>query len=270
MRIVAERAKYETFLRELDKDSGSKPANVVARVRADYAARLASIMEQLKASQDLLARHAASLTTQLQKLQEAEQRFLDEAAELDLRKQVGELPESEWSTAVERVRADASKIKAQQEVTAGDIKRIRDVIDSLSVSSGAGTPTPVATPAVDELAFLKAVVGPTTVPLPVPPRIKPIGPPPRQSTKSPAPHASTTPAEPLIEPDPMSVPSAPVSESKRATVPTPKTEALIEKPAADLTFKGIPATKKAKCPKCSGLNIPSDWYCVHCGAELAI
>ena len=37
MKLVAERAKYETFLAELDKNPGSKPANVVARVRADLA-----------------------------------------------------------------------------------------------------------------------------------------------------------------------------------------------------------------------------------------
>src|SRR5206468_896064 len=114
------RAKYEKFLAELDRDAASKPANVVARVRADYTSKLEAVSEKLKSSHDVLTQHAATLAIQLQKLQDAEKRFADEAAELDLRKQVGELPEEEWETAVERVKADAAKIKKQQEVTAAD------------------------------------------------------------------------------------------------------------------------------------------------------
>jgi predicted RNA-binding protein len=130
MKLVAERAKYEKFLVELDKDGASKPANVVARVRADYTTKLEAVGEKLKASHDVLTEHSATLTTQLQKLQDAAKRFEDEAAELDLRKQVGEIEQEEWQTASDRVNADASKIKKQQEVTAADIKRIRDVLGS--------------------------------------------------------------------------------------------------------------------------------------------
>jgi hypothetical protein len=322
MKLVAERAKYETFLRELEKDGASKPANVVARVRADYSARLEGVVEQLKTNHDVLTQHAASLTTQLQKLQEAEQRLHDEIAELDIRKQVGEIPEEEWASSVERVRSDAAKLKSQQEVTSGDINRIREMLSNVaSATHGDAAAPAVPAPPVDELAFLKAVVGPTTGQNPAVPQrksaaktpkstmatppdtaarkstIKPIGPPPRPSSTT-APRASTTakPVEPLIEPDPMSVESTPRSEAITRPVKrqTPTKEALIEQPQSELTIvsktgderplasnvptgelnlksMGLPgATKKAKCPKCGGLNVPSDWYCVHCGGELAI
>jgi hypothetical protein len=311
MKLVAERAKYEKFLAELDKDAASKPANVVARVRADYSTKLEAVAAKLKSNYDVLTEHAATLTTQLQKLQDAEKRFADEAAELDLRKQVGEIPEEEWQTAVDRVNADASKIKKQQEVTDADIKRIRELLASFKPK----TDTPAPAPVGDELAFLKAVVGQSTVPTPQAKRpsapaaaappvarpsvvVKPIGPPPRPSSGTPEPRPSTIAkqVEPLIEPDPMSVPSAPITAApvKPPKRPTPTKESLIEAPQADIgiTAKGgdskplaanVPtgelnlrsmgsptATKKAKCPKCAGLNVPSDWYCVHCGAELAI
>jgi len=313
MKLVAERAKYEKFLAELDKDPGSKPANVVARVRADYTTKLQGVVAELKENHDVLTGHAATLTTQLQKLQEAEQRLRDELAELDLRKEVGELPEEEWISAADRVKADAGKIKQQQEVTSGDIKRIRDMLASLAPAPVA-KPEPAA-PAVDEMAFLKAVVGPSAGAPPAPTRtseprtsaptpaprpstvLKPLGPPPRAS--APTPRATISkPVERLIEPDPMSVEAAPVIVSESAAPapkPTPKSEALIDAPQADvaITAKGAgeakpmaanvptgdlnlkalgfsPAQKKAKCPKCGGLNVPSDWYCVHCGAELAI
>ena len=94
----------------------------------------------------------------------------------------------------------------------------------------------------------------------------------------------------------MSVPSAPVVSDSATVSPTkrhtPPREALIAEPQSeiklqpkagkplasnvptgelDLKSMGSATTvKKAKCPKCKGLNVPSDWYCVHCGAELAI
>jgi hypothetical protein len=321
MKLVAERAKYEKFLAELDKDGASKPANVVARVRADYTSRLEAVAEKLKASHDVLSEHAATLTAQLQKLQDASKRLEDESAELDLRKQVGEIEEEEWETASERVKSDASKINKQQDVMAADIKRIRDVLGSSASKSNAAVPPPA--PVGDELAFLKAVVGPTTgatpkatpapaadksaartsapTPAPRPSVIKPIGPPPRPSTEAPAPRPSVVARERLIEPDPMEVEAAPVEAAapiKPVKRPTPPKESLIDAPQAEVAINskgggvgspkplaanvptgelnlkamGTPggATKKAKCPKCSGLNVPSDWYCVHCGAELAI
>ena len=336
MQLVAERAKYETFLRELDKDSASKPANVVARVRADYTARLESVVEKLKDNHDVLTEHAATLTAQLHKLQEAEKRFLDEAAELDLRKQVGEIPEEEWETAVERVKTDAAKIKSQQEVTAGDIKRIREMLGSIAPVAQATKPdadAAAAKPKVDELEFLKTVVGQTSGVHPTPPRpvapppppppprtsepkpvartsaptpepptsrpsvaVKPIGPPPRPSGGTVPPRPSAVLKESLIEPDPMSVPSAPVEAPpivKAAAVPTPAKPSLIDGPQAEvkinpkvgderplasnvptgelnLKARGVPGAKKTlKCPNCGALNNPSEWYCEQCGAELA-
>ncbi len=312
MKLVAERAKYEKFLAELDKDGASKPANVVARVRADYTTKLAAVAEKLRASHDVLSEHAATLTSQLQKLEDAEKRFADEVAELDLRKQVGEIEEEEWAAARERVSGDASKIKKQQEVTAADIKRIRDAI-------GSSSPKAIPAPVGDEMAFLNDVVGQPTVPTPKagrpsttkplgrttasssaprPSVVKPIGPPPRPSTVlRPAPRPSVVAKERLIEPDPMEVQATPVDAAapakpeKRQTRPP---EALIEAPQAEVAItprsgaqkplaSNVPTgelnlrsmgdptvTKKAKCPKCAGLNVPSDWYCVHCGAELAI
>ena len=256
MALVAERAKYEAFLAALEKDSASKPANVVARVRADYSARLQIVAEKLREHRGVLTQHAATLATQLQKLKEAEQRFLDEAAELDLRKQVGELPDEEWASAVQRVMSDAAKLKAQQAVTDDDIKRIRDVLGALPSS----TETPRATPAVDEIAFLKAVVGPTsgvhTTPpsllvRPTPPAapetpsapvtrtstIRPIGPPPRPSTVAPRTTAAAKPMESLVEPDPMSVPSTPAVQARPSASEAsqrPTKEALIEGPPSEL------------------------------------
>jgi hypothetical protein len=320
MKLVGERSKYEAFLRELEANPGNKPANVVARVKADYTARLADVVEKLKDSQEVLTKHVATLTEQLNKLEEAEKRFLDEAAELDLRKEVGELPEDEWTTAVARVKTDAAKIKSQHEVTAADIKRIRDVMAS---SAAAKTePAPAAAPVGDELAFLKSVVGQSTAatpkaerpasppaapartsaPTPAPRpsvNVKPIGSPPRPSTTSTpvqAPRPSVVAKERLIEPDPMDVeigaPAAEAPAVKPVNRPTPPKESLIAEPQSeikiqskaarplasnvpdgemDLKSSGSQTTvKKTKCPKCRGLNIPSDWYCVHCGAELAI
>lgn len=281
-----ERAKYEAFLVELDKGGGNKPAHVVARVKADYTAKLQTVVEQLKSNHDVLTQHAKALSEQLKKLEAEEKEILDEQAEAEIRKQVGELSDSDWLVASKKAEARIIKIKESQQVTSGDINRIRGILGASTPTSTPAQPDAAATAksVTDELAFLKSVVG-TTGPVPKPP----------------VPAAPATPVarpsqmkERLIEPDPMDVEAAPAaSDVKPIARPTPvaPSESLVEKPHADvkinakaderplaanvpdgdlqLKARGVPGAKKTlKCQECGALNNPSEWYCERCGAEL--
>jgi hypothetical protein len=298
---MAERAKYEAFLRELDKGGSSKPAHVVAKVRADYTAKLTGTVEQLKANHDVLTGHAATLATKLQMLEESERQIVDEHAEAELRKQVGELSEIDWELSSKKAESQLMKIKQEQQVTAADINRIREVIVGVSATELLAKPV-----VVDELAFLKSVVGSGTGQMqtarPAPPRasvVRPLGPPPGAPTPAPPPAPPPPPPkESLIEPDPMSVlnPPAmatPIAGMKLVARPAPPKESIIEQPASDvkinarnvddaplaanvpdgdiqLKSRGAASQKKTlKCAECGTLNTPSEWYCERCGAELA-
>jgi hypothetical protein len=295
---MAERSKYEAFLRELDKGGSSRPAHVVAKVRADYTAKLTGAVEQLKANRDVLTGHAATLATKLQMLEESERQIVDAHAEAELRKQVGELSEIDWALSSKKAESQLMKIKQDQQVTAADINRIREIIGGVSATELLAKPV-----VVDELAFLKSVVGAPSQKLPAAaPRASVVRPMPSPPTPvaQPAPPPPPPPPskESLIEPDPMSVlnphgMATPIAGMKLVARPAPPKESIIEQPASDvkinarnvddaplaanvpdgdiqLKSRGAASQKKTlKCAECGTLNTPSEWYCERCGAELA-
>ena len=118
----------------------------------------------------------------------------------------------------------------------------------------AATPAPPPSPALDELAFLRSV-GPaaepgedaTTVPpMPVPPKPIPAGEPPAPAAKKAAPEQ---PPRPKAE-----GPKRPSPRDDRAPRPSN---------AADETAKSL------RCTECGTFNLPTEWYCEKCGAELS-
>jgi len=275
-KLMEERGKYEAFLRELDKGGSAKPAHVVAKVRADYTEKLAGVMEQLKENREVLTQHATTLATRLQELEASEKKIVDEHAEAELRKQVGELSDVDWELASKKAESALMKLKQDQQVTASDINRIRDILSGLSAAET------VSKPAVDELAFLKSVVGSgttgalpkapsaplppparTSAPTPAPrpstaaqqPRSSGAYPNPRPSAPTPAPRPSVVARQQLIEPDPMDVQAAPDPDATPPTgvkpVPTAK-ESLVEPPQSDITLGS-----KVKGDKPLAANVPS-------------
>src|SRR5437764_14989544 len=102
-RLLEERRQYEAWIVRLNSSADATPGNVRARVREDYEARLAAVMEELKA-------HAASARLAIQEkrhlraeLQKKEALAAEKLTESELRHSVGEFDESQC----ERVHQDA-------------------------------------------------------------------------------------------------------------------------------------------------------------------
>lgn len=276
---MTERSKYEKWLRDLD--GSGKSADVVERVRADYTTRLQSVNDQLRAQHDLLKEHAANLTSQLQTLLDSEKKLTDAMAEGDIRKQVGELSEADFLTMQKSTYEQLAKLKENQQVVAGDINRIREMLGG---SDKTATPRPAG---FNELSFLTSVVGSSTPPKPrasaatpkpatadqpaqpapvaeapaaQPPRtsgaIKPMPPPPRPSVVKPM----------LVEQEGADS----LVSSRPVTGEVPLASNVPDSKSIELKAKGVPSMKKTlRCPECGALNNPSEWYCERCGAELA-
>ena len=255
-KLMEERAKYEEFLRELDKGGSSKPAHVVARVRADYTAKLQDVTEQLKANRDVLTRHADTLGEKLHELEAEEKQIVDEHAESELRKQVGELSQSEWDAMAKKAQAALMKVKQDQHATAADINRIRDIMAGVSAAEV------VAKPPVDELAFLKSVVGQSTGPMATPPRASVAA----QARKTVEAPRADQPAAPTDGRSKTPVSGARTVEAAAVPNPgeAPAVEAPPEKPAPPQKNKQI------KCKSCGTGNPTNVWYCVKCGVELVL
>lgn len=269
--LMAERAKYEKWLRELDAKKASTPQHVFERVRGDYTTRLDTVMEQLREHTTAMQEHARTLVARLRELEAAEQDLKDERAEQELRSQVGELTAGEWEVIERRAERALAKVREDQEAVANDLNRIRELI-----AGGDDETAPVAEPPrrstdFNELEFLKSVVGPTTpAASSTPPRAA-------KRPEEAAPPKSADGSEPAqaegakASPKPESGDAS--AKASKSPEPAPKPAAAVQvtsdTPLVLRTSAASEIQKTLKCAECGAMNSPNEWYCERCGAELA-
>jgi len=305
--LLAEKGKYEKWLVELEAKRDSTPAKAFEKVFKDYSRRLEGVLEKLNRHQSALQDHVSELETKLERLAESEDEVTVSRAEAELRSQVGELSESEWDAVSKKAERDLAKIKQDMAVTESELEQIREIMAGASGASaeqeeeseeeaeeeqegeeqrgeggaGLGTVESSASPdavaaasssvpgdkAVDELEFLKSVVG--TPPTPAPGVARAAEPPASQPKKptpakpQPAQPPPKKPVESLVEQPKEAEPLVSKSDTSLASRVT-ESDAIVIKPAEG----SVAQTKTLKCAECGALNYPSEWYCERCGAEL--
>ena len=82
---MAERQKYEQWLRDLEAKRDSTPEKVFERVHADYTERLQEALDGLRQHTTTLQEHARSLMMRLKEAEVAEEDLREEQAENELR-----------------------------------------------------------------------------------------------------------------------------------------------------------------------------------------
>jgi len=262
-RLLEERRQYEAWIARLNNAADATPGHVRARVRADYEARLAAVIEELKAHGES-AREAIEQKKQLRgELQKKEALAADKLTETELRHAVGEYDEAHWSQVHKDVLAELVSVREDLQAVEADIQKLEE-LDTLVGTQAAGvaprvgpfatrpapTPTPTPTPPpsppvakpvarfppthVDELAFIKSVT--------------------EDETTAPSPRrASGAQFQPAVPGDaPRTPPPAPVPAA-----PEPGPVANDEE---DRTLR---------CKECGTMNLPTAWYCEQCGAQLS-
>jgi hypothetical protein len=160
-------------------------------------------------------------------------------AETELRHEVGEYDEAQWSQVHKDALADLGAVRDELLDVERDITRLEE-LDTLVKTrpatgaprggggGGAGAPPRPAEPRderrktpVDELAFLKSVT---------------------EDDKN--------------APSPRRASGAQYQVDESATLDAPANE-------------DAPVEKTLKCRECGTMNLATEWYCEHCGAELA-
>jgi hypothetical protein len=288
--LLAEKAKFAKWLTDLDAKRASTPTHVFDRVHADYSGRLHGVVDQLKTHAAAMQDHAASLSKKLDQLTESEQGILDTRAESELRAEVGELAEDEWEKISKKLERDLAKIKQDQALIASDLNDLRAILaetaDGGGAASASASPPPpesvgkgspsvesapaaaASTPNVDELAFLKSVIGTTPASRPssapgVPPTPPPAAPPAVRAEPVAAPKPPAKPADKLVE----TPPPGPVIRSKPGEEPLAM-HVTGSNPIVLRSSGVVEQPKTMKCGECGSMNYPSEWYCERCGAEL--
>jgi hypothetical protein len=241
-RLLEERRQYEAWIARLNNAADATPDAVRARVRADYEARLAAVTEELKTHAES-ARQAIDQKKHLRsELQRKEAEVAEKLTETELRHAVGEYDEAQWSQVHKDVLAELMSVREELQAVAADIEKLEELPPS---APSASQTTPIA--AVDELEFIKSVTEDD-----------------KGAASSPG-HAGGAQFQPVVPVDPPRTPSP-----ARAATPVPAP--IVPDPAGGGAAGGNgdeEAAKTLRCRECGTMNLPTEWYCEQCGAELA-
>ena len=228
-RLLEERRQYEAWLARITASADSAPEHVRTRVKADYEARLKAVTEELRAHADAARQLIAQRKETLLELQKKEKAAAERLAETELRHEVGEYDEGQWSQVHKDALADLGAVRDELLDVERDITRLEE-LDSLVKAKAVPRvgPPPHTAPAekprktpIDELAFLKSVT-----------------------------------EEDKNAPSPRRASGGQYQVEENTTPDTPAdADAAVD--------------KTLKCRECGTMNLATEWYCENCGAELA-
>ena len=275
--LLDERRRIEQWLERLSMAADKTSEGVRSKVERDYRARLEKVLEELEGHRDemvqTLERHRKEVEEAVQK----EAHASEELSEAELRHAVGEFSETEWT----KVRTDIleSLVKFREEIKRGreEIAGLEEVIESFEDVEVPDVPEDVEdaedddevpaldmdepeqpkrrgqTDAFDELAFLKSVTDDEKE-----------GPRPERASGV---HHQVFADEPDAE-------SSDEGDKKKKKKKKPHRDTQVGAAGVTAVEAGPELTKgtlkrSLKCADCGTMNLPTEWYCENCGAELA-
>jgi hypothetical protein len=270
-KLLDEREQIQTWLQRLSIAADTTPEPVRARVRADYERRLAEVMKELQGHGAELSASQERLESTRSGLARQEREAAERLAEAELRHAVGEYDEAQWR----QVHAELVEalVKVREELKGADeeLSRLAEVV-SLIEAPSAPPPPPAA-----------SVPPASPRPKPVePPRVEPpkreVAPPRKKEAAA----AQQTELDELaflrsVSEDERQGPAAARASGAMRAIEEPvaappaagKDGVEAAKEKKESAPRASKATKSLKCRECGTMNLPTEWYCERCGAELA-
>ncbi len=258
--LLEEKRQIERWLRRLDMAADKTPSHVKSKVKGDYARRRDAILEELEGYRDELNTVLQRRRSVRDDLAKKEEDATESLAEAELRHTVGEYDSDKWSTIRAEILESLVKIREELKVEQGEIANLEEVLDAIAGSEpDEGEPEAEAEPP----------------PLPAEP------------ARNEEPEGARAPGSKSRGTDEMAFLRSVISGARSASGLSGKRKdnddlaAIAEKDQADqLGTAGVspvdetppPAKgsskKSVKCTDCGTLNLPTEWYCEKCGAEL--
>jgi hypothetical protein len=269
-RLLEQQQQYQEWHDRLDSEAKQgAPSHVATRVRADYAARLEEVNTELREHEDAVRQALGDAKSRAEGLEKQHAERTDELAEARLRRQVGEYDEEKYDEVANRCKAAIAELTKAIQALERDIERYEEILEQIqggaeeeeaaaepaqpeqpepaAAARGDGTAkTPRPGTDLDELEFLRSLGG--------------------QSDYAKAGQARRI--------------SQPAMQSPVGAVPPPPQAPPPEapEPAVDETPGGQPGqgrqgepgeARTLVCTECGTKNLPTEWYCEKCGAELS-
>lgn len=290
-RLLEERRQYEAWIARIDAAGGAAPSTVRSRVRSDYEARLNAVLEELKVHAEAARLMAAQRKELRRELQAKETQAAERLAEAELRHAVGEYDESQWTQVHKESLAELVSVREELSSVDEDIGQLEELEQLVRArpSTPPAHPAPPAAPPVPVNATIAASAVTGTMPrVGSPPR--PQAPPPAPpSPPKPAPDQSRANDKPAMIDELAFLKSVTEDEKRGIATPAPGGPPTVgrrsgaqfqpSEPVQNRPAPNNPAPAPAneepepvrtlKCRECGTMNLPTEWYCESCGAELA-
>ena len=153
--LLAERRKYEQWLAQLDARKESTPSHVFAKVHGDYAARLAEAQQKLSSETGAVSALIAELDASLAKQERQITERTDERAEAELRAAVGEFAGKEWDKLRGKLDSAIAELAGERDSIQRELEALRALLTEAEPSSEPNRD-------IDDIAFLRSVLGRAT------------------------------------------------------------------------------------------------------------
>ncbi|MDH4044612.1 MAG: hypothetical protein OEY20_13300 [Gemmatimonadota bacterium] len=302
-KLLDERKQIEQWLVRLEKAADRTPETVRKRVRGDYETRLAAVVKELQGYEADLRSSLREVQSRQADARTEEKQATEELAEAELRYAVGEFGDSEWSEKKTGILDQLIRIREDLGQAEEEISELEEVLGSIAAPAiieedeeeeEEAAAEDDGEPEIAELEELD-------VDEPAPPK----GPPgritlgsdlglrnfPTSDKKSAASPRPTAPPNDAAKPqtevfgdelaflkalsdDGGTKASSSGATARAAPEPKPapapkKVELEPEPPSLSRSRPSVINQRTLKCGECGAMNLPTEWYCDRCGAELA-
>ena len=229
--LLARQTQLRAWIEQLDEPDEEIPQHVADRVRADYEARLAALVEQLRSHESSIRADVARLEDELHRATEERQAGEDGLAEGRLRHRLGEWSAEEWATRRGDLERVVNEGTAREEERREELERLQALLFEMGGNADEDTIPD------EDVGFLRGIDEAMTVE--------------EEGTLSmgrdPEIEGATLPMDRAVPPVGGTLPMGP--------------------PPVGADPKTRPSTG-VKCPECGYTNDATAWYCGVCGVSL--
>lgn len=283
-KLIEQRRLFQEWLTKLDQGVDGMPGHVVERVRNDYRARLTEVTAELAEHGDAVRQALADAQARHDGLETRQTAGKDELAELRLRRHVGEVDDARFKEANTRFKATLEELGKELAASLRDIERYEEILDLIAeaphpaaASAEAPEPAEAAAAPAAECATTPAdeeEEEPEQEPAAAPPPAAPAKAP---EPAPPEPAAARTPPPPRVsqiaadELEFLRAVTGAAAGAKAPGVPDeqPAARARAARPRTSDAPRSRGEGNTLICGECGAPNLPTEWYCEKCGAELS-
>ena len=293
-KLLDEKRQIEQWLQRLSMAADKTPEGVRDRVKSDYGKRYEAILQELQGFRQELSSTLEQQRAVRDDLAAREAQESERMAEAELRHTVGEFDEARWTELRSEILESLVRIRKELKAAEDEIAGIDEVVSAVDSAESEPVPEPAPEPAPESVPELIRELEPEPEPEPEPeilkgPTTDEVAPQLDEPAQTEAfdeleflrsvtgdenqPRRRMSGAQPRLSTDDLVSPVTEDEEQQLGDTPRPpRTSVVGAEGVGPLKEDATPkkgSARTVKCGECGAPNLPTEWYCERCGAELA-